>query len=138
MMRPLVFLLLLVSCAPRFNASDEEAIRRVMSDQEAAWDRGDIVAFMKGYTDSVCFISKKGMICGREAVTENYEQSYPDKAAMGDLAFGIHEVVPAGAYNAWVTGTWELYRTADTLGGGFSLLWAKGSEGWRIARDHTY
>ncbi|MEO8588519.1 MAG: nuclear transport factor 2 family protein [Flavobacteriales bacterium] len=138
MMRPLALALLFVACAPRFEPSDEVAIRKVMSEQEMAWDRGDIPGFMAGYADTTCFIGKKGKTCGREAVTANYLKSYPDKAAMGDLAFGIHEVVPAGAEHAWMTGTWNLYRAADTLGGGFSLLWVKGAEGWRIARDHTY
>jgi ketosteroid isomerase-like protein len=31
-----------------------------------------------------------------------------------------------------------LVRTADTLGGGFTLLWVKEGEAWKIARDHSY
>ena len=109
-----------------------------MAAQEAAWDRGDIRGFMRGYAEDICFIGKKGRTCGKEAVTLNYEKNYPDRAAMGDLRFVLHEVVPAGADHAWVTGTWELFRTADTLGGGFSLLWRKDTDGWHIIRDHTY
>ncbi len=122
----------------RFEQGDETAIRQVMTEQESAWNAGDIHGFMEGYADSVCFIGKSGRTCGREAVTANYVRSYPDKAAMGDLTFGIHEVVPAGADHAWLTGTWSLVRTADTLGGGFSLLWQRTPAGWRILRDHTY
>lgn len=133
-----VLLLVFAGCTSSFGSNDEAAIRTVMSEQGTAWDEGDIPGFMEGYSDTICFIGKKGKTCGREAVTANYIKSYPDKAAMGDLSFGIHEVIPAGADHAWMTGTWTLYRAADTLGGGFSLLWARETEGWRIVRDHTY
>jgi ketosteroid isomerase-like protein len=126
----------LVSCTQ--SASDEQLIRAVLAEQEAAWDRGDIPGFMEGYADPVCFISKKGMTCGKTEVTANYLRSYPDEQTMGDLTFDIHEVLPAGKDHAWVTGTWQLDRTVDTVGGGFSLLWVKETAGWRILRDHTY
>jgi ketosteroid isomerase-like protein len=131
-------LLLLTACSPSFTPSDEAAIRTVMAQQEAAWDRGDIPGFMEGYSDTVCFLSRRGSTCGRDAVMGNYLSNYPDRATMGDLSFGIQELLPAGGRHAWLTGTWQLVRTADTLGGGFSLLWARESEGWRIVRDHTY
>jgi hypothetical protein len=95
-------------------------------------------AFMDGYTDSVCFVSLKGSTCGREAVTANYMKNYPDKAAMGDLAFDGLEVLPAGEEHAWCTGRWTIIRATDTVGGGFSLLWVRTPQGWRILRDHSY
>ena len=121
-----------------FTAADDQAIRAVMAAQEAAWDRGDIDAFMAGYADTVCFLSPRTRTCGRAAVTANYRSRYPDQAAMGDLSFGVGEVVPAGSDHAWMTGTWALERTNDTLSGAFSLLWVRQAEGWLIARDHTY
>jgi len=120
------------------HGSPEAAIRAVMAAQETAWDNGDLVAYMAGYDTSVCFIGRKGRTCGREAVTRNYQESYPDRAAMGDLRFTLSEVLPAGTDHAWVTGAWELVRATDTLDGGFSLLWHKNAEGWRIIRDHSY
>jgi uncharacterized protein (TIGR02246 family) len=131
-------LLILTACAPDFGPKDEAAIRQVMAQQEVAWDRGDITGFMEGYADTVCFLSRRGPTCGRDAVTANYRRSYPDAMAMGDLAFNIQEVLPAGGDHAWVTGTWEVHRATDTIGGGFSLLWVRGPQGWRIVRDHTY
>lgn len=132
------YLCLLTACTTPFTPTDDTAIRTAMADQELAWDMGDIPGFMQGYSDTVCFIGSRGTTCGRDAVTANYLRNYPDQAAMGDLAFGIQEVVPAGDDHAWVTGTWTLVRAADTLGGGFSLLWARERDGWRIVRDHTY
>ncbi len=129
---------LLVACAHRFGAADERAIRAAMQDQEQAWDAGDIDAFMQGYSDSICFVDRRGMECGKATVTARYRSHYPDRKAMGDLTFGITEVRPAGGDHAWVTGNWELRRVADTIGGGFSLLWERERAGWRIVRDHTY
>lgn len=126
------------ACNPSVQDPADALIRRVMAEQEAAWDRGDIPAFMDGYADDICFIGMSGRTCGKEKVKANYQEHYPDRAAMGDLRFGIHEVVMAGTGHAWATGTWELIRTADTLGGGFSLLWRRDANGWRIIRDHTY
>lgn len=134
-----VVVLLMDACQPAPDLQvDETSIRQVMAEQEAAWDGGDIRAYMAGYEADVCFIGRRGRTCGKEAVTRNYEKNYPDKAAMGDLRFVLHEVLPAGGGYAWATGTWALFRTADTLDGGFSLLWRKGPDGWRILRDHSY
>jgi len=130
-------LFLLGSCQQPNFQEDEKAIRAVMDQQEADWDAGDVRAFMNGYADSVCFIGSNGMTCGREAVTANYVKNYPDKAAMGDLTFSDLEILPAGADHAWCTGRWKIVR-ADTVGGGFSLLWLHTPQGWRILRDHSY
>lgn len=117
---------------------ERTAIRQVMHAQEEAWDMGDIEGFMKGYSDTICFIGRNGRTCGRDNVAANYREAYTDRSAMGDLTFALHEVVLSEDATAWVTGTWELKRGTDTLDGGFSLLWVKGKDGWLIARDHSY
>lgn len=133
-----ILYLVLGSCGTAFTPVDEVAIRDVMARQEQAWDAGDVPGFMEGYADSICFINPDGRTCGKAAVTANYRKRYPDGAAMGDLAFDDLEVIGAGDRNAWVTGRWRLFRAADTLGGGFSLLWQRGPEGWRIVRDQSF
>jgi ketosteroid isomerase-like protein len=114
------------------------AIRDAMAQQEKAWDQGDIPGFMEAYSDTICFMSPRGKRCGKAEVQASYARNYPDQAAMGDLSFTIHEVLPAGNAHAWCTGEWTLFRSSDTLGGGFSLLWTMEDKGWRITRDHTY
>jgi ketosteroid isomerase-like protein len=135
-----VVALLLQGCSGPVNAPAEVAadIREVMHQQVEAWNAGNIRSFMKGYSDTICFISPRGKTCGREAVTENYLRSYPDRQTMGRLTFGVTEMVPFADRNVWLTGTWRLDRASDTLSGGFSLLWAREEEGWRIVRDHSY
>ncbi|MBP6699538.1 MAG: nuclear transport factor 2 family protein [Flavobacteriales bacterium] len=130
--------LMVVGCGHTEGWDGEAAVREVMLQQEQAWDRGDIPGFMVGYDEKVCFISPKGSTCGRDSVTARYLRTYPDQQAMGDLEFGIGEVLPAGNDHAWCTGTWKLHRSRDTVAGGFSLFWARTPQGWRILRDHTY
>ena len=130
---------LLLSCAsPTFLPSDAEAIRTTMTEQESAWNRGDITGFMQAYDDSACFIGLKERTCGRSVVMARYEKRYPDRETMGMLDFGQLEVLGAGADHAWCTGTWRLVRSQDTLSGGFSLFWDRTPAGWRVLRDHTY
>ena len=109
-----------------------------MRHQEQAWDAGDIAGFMVHYSDTICFLGPRWRNCGKAKVQASYERNYPDRAAMGDLTFGITEVLPIGGDQAWCTGTWALYRPADTLSGGFTLLWVLEDGRWRIVRDHTY
>lgn len=134
--------LLLFAPASRLLAqSDESAIRHVLDDQVAAWNRGDIEAFMQGYKDSpeTTFIGKT-LRRGWQQVLERYKQSYSSKEAMGTLTFSDLEVRPLGATYAVATGRYHLTRSAT--GGGeafgiFSLVWEKTSQGWKIILDHT-
>ena len=52
-------LLWLLLALPLLAASPEQDIRRVLDDQVAAWNRGDIPGFMEGYdkSESTTFVS---------------------------------------------------------------------------------
>lgn len=47
-------------------SKDETAVRKLLSEQNAAWNHGDIEGFMKGYwhNDSLMFIGKTGITYG--------------------------------------------------------------------------
>ncbi len=124
-----------------FAAAPEQEIRKVLADQQEAWNRGDIDTFMHGYSDSpeTAFIGKD-VTKGYAGVLNNYHKRYPTNDAMGKLEFTILEVRMLGERNAAVVGRFELTRTA--AGGGraagiFSLVFEKGSGGWKIILDHT-
>jgi uncharacterized protein (TIGR02246 family) len=124
-------------------AGENEEIREVLSKQQAAWNRGDIAAFMEGYDRSgaTSFLSSRGVTRGYDSVLENYRKRYPNRAAMGTLEFTILEVrsiVPGSA--ALVLGRFALTR--EEAGGGaasgyFTLLFKKTEQGWKILHDHT-
>jgi hypothetical protein len=77
MYRALAFLLAAIFCAGADSA--EQAIRRVLSDQAQAWNRGDIDGYMTGYDNSpeTMFIGKT-VQHGYEDVLRNYHDRYPN------------------------------------------------------------
>ena len=119
----------------------ERAIKHVLEDQVAAWNRGDIPVFMQGYKNSpdTTFIGKT-MRQGWQQVMDRYKTSYSTTAAMGTLEFSDLKIRMLGANYAVATGKYHLTRTA--AGGGdasgiFSLVWEKSADGWKIILDHT-
>jgi ketosteroid isomerase-like protein len=139
MFRALVFILAAMCCIGADSA--EQAIRRVLSDQAQAWNRGDIDRYMTGYDNSpeTTFIGKT-VRHGYQDVLRNYHERYPTRENMGTLTFSDLSVKLLGGDYASVIGQFHLKRTA--AGGGdtsgvFSLLFHQTGAGWRIVLDHT-
>ena len=148
-MKNLWIWLLVIGCAcgAMAQSGDEAAIRATMQAQTAAWNRGDIKAFMQGYENSpeTTFIGS-AVRKGYEPILKRYEQSYTSQAQMGKLTFsGIAVRLLPGdcgkAEYAVVTGRFHLDRTekgaAKKDDGIFSLVWHRGPHGWKIVLDHT-
>lgn len=117
------------------------AIRQVLDDQVAAWNRGDVEAFMRGYRDSpdTTFIGKT-VEHGYAPILARYKKAYPSKDAMGTLDFSDVAVRMLGSDYAAVTGRFHLARNAQgggDVGGIFSLVWEKTAAGWKIILDHS-
>lgn len=143
---------LLLACmvGPAFGAgrSDEAAaIRRVMAEQQAAWNRADVDAFMQGYKDApdTTFVGSS-VRKGYRAILESYRRHYAGKAQMGRLTFSGIEVrlLPCAGGEvryAAVTGHFHLDRAAHGEAaqddGVYSLLWEKTAQGWKIILDHS-
>lgn len=137
----LLSLLLFVPCRMARAQDAESAMKQALADQVAAWNRGDINAFMRGYKDSpeTTFIGKT-VRHGWQQVLERYKTSYSTKEAMGTLEFSNLNIRMLGTEYAVATGQYHLTRTA--AGGGdasgvFSLVLEKSAEGWKIILDHT-
>ena len=132
-------LLLLVSFSITAQTKDEFAIRKLLSEQDAAWNRGDIETFMQGYwkSDSLMFIGKSGITYGWQKTLDNYKEHYPDTAAMGKLNFEYIEIKRLSAIYFFVVGKWHLTRTIGNLNGSFTLLLRKIKGKWVIVKDHS-
>ena len=116
------------------------AIRKVMDDQTAAWNRGDLDAFMSiGYwrSDKLKFVSGDRITYGWQQTLDNYKKTYATKALMGTLTFSELEIEVLSKDAAFVTGSWHLKREKDDPKGKFTLLFRKFKEGWRIVADHS-
>jgi ketosteroid isomerase-like protein len=115
------------------------AIKKVMDEQTAAWNNGDLEGFMKGYWNSaeMTFVSGGKITKGWQPTLENYKKSYGTKAKMGILSFSDLEITILSKDSAVVLGKWSLQRENDKPGGLFTLTFRKLKEGWRIILDHT-
>ena len=121
------------------NNADARAIRKVMQDQQDAWNRGDLEGFMQGYwqSDSLRFIGSRGLTYGWKATLDNYKKGYPDRDAMGTLEFDILSIERLSPKSAFVVGKWHLARKAGDLSGHYTLLWRKIKGKWVIVADHS-
>jgi ketosteroid isomerase-like protein len=117
----------------------EEEIRAVISAQAAAWNRGDIDEFMKGYNDSPStqFVSGDKLTRGWQTVRDRYKKKYGTAEKMGSLTFSEITVTPLSADAAVVIGRWRLARKTDQPHGRFTLIFRRTPNGWRIVHDHT-
>ncbi len=122
-------------------APPAEEVRRVLTEQMDAWNRGDLAGFASGYLNSpdLVFIGKT-VARGHEQMLERYRKAYPTPEKMGKLRFSDIEVRMLDERYANVIGHFHLQRTA--LGGGdaegiFTLLFQKTPSGWKIIQDHT-
>ncbi len=119
--------------------ADRDAIRMVLNAQQAAWNRGDVDAFLVGYWQSpeLTFSGNSGVSRGWDGVRARYKKNYPDRAAMGELNFSELEFRFLGPDVALVLGKWHLKREQADIGGVFTLVWQRFPEGWKIIHDHT-
>lgn len=127
------------ACGRAASPAAENDIRAVLEAQTAAWNRGDIDAFMQGYwkSDETEFVGANGVTRGWQAVMDRYRKGYPDRKAMGTLTFGNLEIHVVCGDAAFVIGEYHLERENDKPAGVFTLNFRKYVEGWKIVADHT-
>lgn len=123
---------------------DKTAIVSVLNYQETKWNEGDINGYMDGYlhSDSLKFITKKGVTYGWENTLQKYKKSYPDKAAMGHLKYDVISIEALCDHKAMMTGKWTLTtfgsnNLKNEIVGYFTLIWQKYDGKWFIIIDHT-
>jgi beta-aspartyl-peptidase (threonine type) len=117
-----------------------DAIRKVLDDQAAAWNRGDLEGFMAGYWKSpdLTFFSGKDRLRGWQATLDRYRKRYQGEGReMGKLTFSELQIDLLGPDAAVVRGRFRLQLQKDTPTGLFTLIFRRLPEGWRIVHDHT-
>ena len=139
-MKTLIFCAFTLLTIQSFAQSKNElVIRNILTTQTAAWNRGDIDSFMKGYweNDSLMFIGKSGVTYGWVNTLNNYKKGYPDTAAMGTLTFTLIQVKKLSKEYYHITGKWFLKRSIGDVGGHYTLLFRKINGQWVIVSDHS-
>jgi ketosteroid isomerase-like protein len=117
------------------------AIQQVLVDQQAAWNRGDLNAFMAGYWNSaeLTFFSGGQESQGWQAALDRYKKKYQGAGhEMGKLAFSNLRIEMLGSESAFVRGEFRLTMSdGKTPNGLFTLVFRKFPDGWRIIHDHS-
>lgn len=142
MKRPALLLILLMFVIPAARsetAGPQAEIRAMLDEQVAAWNRGDLDAFMETYWNSprTAYVGANGVFRGWQGVLDRYRRTYPDRQAMGKTTFSDLEITMLSPDAAMILGHWHLERASGRLGGVFTLAVRKFPEGWRIILDHT-
>ena len=112
--------------AEQSNAISSE-IESVLRAQQEAWNRGNIDAFMNGYSrsDATVFVSSDEVTRGWQKVLDRYKQKYSDRAKMGMLTFSNLEITGLSNDSAVVLGSWKLKRASDEPHGRFTLIFRR-------------
>jgi ketosteroid isomerase-like protein len=121
---------------------DEAAVVRVLDEQRAAWNRGDLEAFLAGYEPSerLLFTSGGQIRRGFAETREKYRARYGEaRETMGQLTFELLDVRALGscADAAIVLGRWAVTDTAVAGSGVFSVILERHGDRWEIVHDHT-
>src|SRR6478672_2929417 len=106
-------LLLLALLAPL--AAQVAPVQQVLQQQQAAWNRRDLEAFMSGYWNSpeLTFFSGAQRTSGWQAALDRYRRVYQSEGKeMGKLEFSDLQIEPLAAEGAFVRGAWHL-TTSD-------------------------
>jgi uncharacterized protein (TIGR02246 family) len=119
--------------------ADEAAIRQVIADMEAAWNRGDFRGYMQGFLNpGVVFVSKGRFQDGWQGTLDHYIRDYggaPERR--GRLRFYDVHIEMLAPDAAQLVGRYELIRPKDPQYGINTRLMRKVDGRWVIALNHV-
>ena len=118
---------------------DKKQISRLLEKQVDAWNKGNLEKFMETYwkSDKLVFVGSRGPTYGWQATLDSYKRGYPDKKAMGKLAFKIQDISQIDKKTVFVIGRFELTREIGDAAGYFTLNIQKINGKWLILSDHS-
>lgn len=137
-----VAILLCACAAPRERLGDPRAeIGAMLAASAAAWNRGDLAAFMRDYADdsTLTYVSGGRARGGWQALYDRYTASYfaPGKSR-DSLTYDDLQVHPLTPDFAYATARFRLMRgDSATSSGPFTLILQRRAERWVILHDHT-
>ena len=129
--------------APAFaaaaNPAEEAAIRKVIADMEAAWNRGDFRGYMDGFLNpGVVFVSKGRFQDGWQGTLDHYVRDYGgDPGKRGRLRFYDIKIEMLAPDAAQLISRYELIRAEQPQYGINTRLMRKVAGRWVIALNHV-
>jgi uncharacterized protein (TIGR02246 family) len=140
---PFGIALLLAACAAPppapDRAADEQAIRQVVANMEAAWNRGDFRSYMQGFQNpGVVFVSRGQFQQGWQGTLDHYVRDYGgDPARRGRLHFFDIRVEILSDDAAQLIGRYRLEGGGRPQDGINTRLFRKVGGRWVIALNHV-
>lgn len=115
-------------------------IASMLEASAAAWNRGDLEAFMSDYERSTetTYIGSSGRLVGWEAIRDRYAPAFAPGAERDSLRFEALRVRQLGQRHALATARFVLHRDGRVTGSGpFTLVLLRVEGRWRIIHDHS-
>jgi beta-aspartyl-peptidase (threonine type) len=134
-------LLVCARCQAADRTKETAEVRRILEQQQDAWNRRDLDDFMRGYWHSpaLTFVGGANVTRGWESTLERYRKTYQAGGKeMGKLDFSDLDIQPLGPDAAFVRGAFHLQMSdGKQPHGRFTLVFRRFAAGWRIIHDHT-
>ena len=114
-------------------------IKGVLGAQAAAWNEGNLEAFMAGYWNDrdLRFVSGGEVTRGWSTILKRYQKRYGGTGEMGVLSFDDLDVQMLTDDIATVVGRFALDKDGANSTGAFTLVMQQFDGRWRIVHDHT-
>lgn len=118
---------------------DHQRIRALFESSCAAWNRGDIDAYLADYwhSDKVRWVSEGTVRYGFEAIAAGFKSRFDSPDNMGRLEVANLEIQLLGESDALVFGAWIQTTHAGRRHGVFTVHLKKIDGEWLIVSDHS-
>jgi uncharacterized protein (TIGR02246 family) len=122
-------------------ASTQQQLAAAMAQSAAAWNRGDLDAFLAVYKDDAhtAFMAPT-ITYGLPDIKARYARTYfKDGKPKAQLSYDDLKFRALGTDYVLMTGRWHLVATDSDKkqDGYYSLIWERTPAGWRIIHDHS-
>jgi uncharacterized protein (TIGR02246 family) len=120
-------------------SDDETAIRTVIADMQAAWNRGDFHGYMAGFANpDVVFVSRGRVQRDWQATLDHYIVDYGSAPEMrGELEFSDIRIEMLAPDAAQLVSSYRLSRPLEAQQGINTRLMRKRDGRWVIALNHV-
>ena len=128
------------TAAGNSDADAEQAIQSVLDQQVAAWNRGDIQGFMRGYWNSpdLIYVGNSKVTRGWQTLLHRYEElSKTSGGQIGTLELQETQITVLSPDSALVWGTYRVLQPGQDRKGLYTLVLRKFQDGWRTVYDRT-
>ena len=142
----LAAVVLLASCVRIRVARDPEvtpatavaAAQALLDHGAAAWNRGDLDAFVSDYAEEATFVTSQGVVRGRAAIRARYAPRFQAGAPRDSLWFQGVEARPVAPDGIQAVAWWNLSRGDSVAARGPTSLLLRRVDGrWFIVHDHS-